>query len=86
MIYNVVLVLGVEQSGSHMYTYHIYTYHIYVYIYIYPFFFRFFSHLGYYRVLGRVRVPCAIRLSILYMVVCICYQRGTVGGRDKSGV
>ena len=30
------------------------------YIYIYPFFFRFFSHIGYYRILSRV--PCAIIL------------------------
>ena len=29
------------------------------YIHIYPFFFRFFSHIGYYRILSRV--PCALQ-------------------------
>ena len=31
---------------------------VYIYTYIYPFFFRFCSHTGYYRILSRV--PCAI--------------------------
>ena len=30
-----------------------------LYIHIYPFFFRFFSHIGHYRILRRV--PCAIQ-------------------------
>ena len=45
LIYNVVLVSGVQQSSwSH--------------IYMYSFFFRYFSHLGYNRILSRV--PCAL--------------------------
>ena len=36
-----------------------------LYVYIYPLFFRFFSHIGHYRVLSRV--PCAIQQ------VLICY-------------
>ena len=66
MIYNVVLVSGVQQSGSAI--------HIY-------FFFRFFSHIGYYRLLSRV--PCVIQQALVvvesissttisYIVVCIC--------------
>ena len=35
---------------------------IQLYIYMYLFFFKFFSHLGYYRILSRV--PCAILLVI----------------------
>ena len=45
LIYNVVLVSAVQQSESAK-------------LYIYPRFFRFFSHIGHYRVLSRV--PCAI--------------------------
>ena len=30
-----------------------------IYIYIYSFFFRFFSHIGYHRILSRV--PCVIQ-------------------------
>ena len=45
LTYNVVLVSGVKQSES--------------VIYIYAFYFRFFSHTGYYRVLSRVH--CAIQ-------------------------
>ena len=47
LTYNVVLVSGVKQSESVFY------------IYIYAFYFRFFSHTGYYRVLSRVH--CAIQ-------------------------
>ena len=37
---------------------------LYIYIYIYPlFFFRFFSHIDHYRVLGRV--PCAIQQVLI---------------------
>ena len=47
LIDNVVLVSGVQQSES-----------INLYIRVYPLFFRFFSHVGHHRVLGRV--SCAI--------------------------
>ena len=47
MICNAVLVSGVQQSDSVLY------------IYIDPRFFRFFSHLGYYRILSRVL--CAVQ-------------------------
>ena len=42
MICYVVLVTGAQQSDS------------VIYIYIYPLFFRFFSHIGHFRVLSRV--------------------------------
>ena len=48
-------------------------------IYMYLFFFKSFSHLGYYRILTGV--PCAIyivgpcRLSILNMVICTCQSQ-----------
>ena len=45
-----------------------------LYICIYPLFFRFFSHVGYYRVLGRV--PCAIytgKVLISYRLLVIYY-------------
>ena len=38
--------------------FHVYT-KWFSYIYIYPFSFRFFSHIGYYRIWSRV--PCAIQ-------------------------
>ena len=46
-----------------------------LYLYMYPFFFRFFTHIGYYRILNQG--PCANKvgpcwLFILYIVVCIC--------------
>ena len=45
--------------------------YMYVYIYTYIFFFRFFSIIGYYKILNIV--PCAICcLSNLYVVVYIC--------------
>ena len=40
-------------------SFQVYSKVIQLYVYIYPFFFRFFSHMGYYRILSRV--PCAIR-------------------------
>ena len=46
MIYNIVSVSGVQLRAQ-------------LYIYMYLFFFRFFSHIGYYRILSRV--PCAIQ-------------------------
>ena len=44
-----------------------------LYVYIYPLFFRFFSHIGHYRVLSRV--PCAILLySRSLLFVCFIYR------------
>ena len=44
-----------------------------LYIYIYPFFFRYFSHIGYYRILSRV--PCAIQQVLVdylfYIQQCV---------------
>ena len=37
----------------------VYSKMVQLYIHIYPLFFRFFSHIGYYRMLSRV--PCAIQ-------------------------
>ena len=59
MIYNVVLVSGVQQSESVIHI-HIST----------LFFFRLFSHIGHYRVLSRV--PCAIQqvlISYLFYIL-----------------
>ena len=55
LIYNIVLVLGVQQSDSDIYI------HIYMAmnIYIYILFFRFFSIIGYYKILNTVL--CAIQ-------------------------
>ena len=53
LIYNVVLISGIQQSDSVIHTY----------IYIYIFFFRFFSIIGYYKILSIV--PCAIQLVIV---------------------
>ena len=38
-------------------------------IYIYPFFFRFFSHISYYRILNRV--PCAVQEVLVYYLFYI---------------
>ena len=38
---------------------------LYIYIYIYPLFLRFFSHIGYYRVLNRV--PSFLYVYIVYV-------------------
>ena len=46
-----------------------------LYIHIYPLFFRFYSHIGHYRVLSRV--PCAI-CSIIAIVLVISYIYSTV--------
>ena len=43
-----------------------------LYIYMYPFFFRFFSHLGYYRVLRTV--PCSRSLSIICFIYSNVYM------------
>ena len=48
MVYNVVLVSSEQQSDS-----------VFMYTYIYLFFFKFLSHLDYYRKLSRVL--CAIQ-------------------------
>ena len=47
MIYNVVLVSGIQQSES-------------ANIHIYPFFLRFFSHIGYYRILTNQQITFVI--------------------------
>ena len=41
-------------------------------VYIYPFFFRFFSHIGYYRILSKI--PCAIQ-QVLLGYLFILYAR-----------
>ena len=45
-----------------------------LYIYIYPLFFRFFSHTGHYRVLSRI--PCVIQqvlaVYLFYIQCCVC--------------
>ena len=48
-----------------------------LHIYIYPFFFRFLSHVGHYRVLSRVPVLLVgcYQLAILYIVVSICQSQ-----------
>ena len=62
LIYTAVLVSAVQQSESII--------HI---LYIYPLFFRFYSHIGHYRVLSRV--PCAILLySRSLLFVCFIYS------------
>ena len=60
LIYNVVLVSAVQPSDSVMY--------IYTYICIYIFFFRFFSTVGYYKVLSIV--PCVGYYKVLSIVPC----------------
>ena len=50
MIYNVVLVSAISKVNQ---------LYICIYVNIYPLFFRYFSHIGHYRVLSRV--PCAIQ-------------------------
>ena len=60
LIYNVVLVSDAQQSV------------IQLYVYIYSFFFRFFSHVGYHRILSRV--PCVVGpcwLSVVYSSMCV---------------
>ena len=46
-------------------------------MHMYPLFFRFYSHIGHYRVLSSI--SCAIQqilqLSVLYKVVCICQSQ-----------
>ena len=57
-----------------MHQFQVYSKVIQLYIYMYPFFFKFFSHLDYYRVLSRV--PCAIQQVLvgylLYTIGFIC--------------
>ena len=76
MIYNVMLVSGVQQRESVI--------HIYISTLC---FFRFFSHIGRYRVLSRV--PCARQQVLIsyfiYYSVCICWfvklERELIEGR-----
>ena len=49
LIYHVVLVSGVQESDS------------VIHIYIYIFFFRYFSIIGYYKILNTLIVPCAMQ-------------------------
>ena len=43
-------------------------------VYIYPFFFRFFPHIGYYKILSRV--PCAIQqVMVIYFIYSSVYWR-----------
>ena len=61
MIYNVVSLLGVQQSDSVMSYIYMYVYiYIYVCVCVYIFFFRFFSLIGCYKILRLV--PCVIVL------------------------
>ena len=53
LIYHVVLVSGIQESDSVL--------HVYIYIYIYIFFFRYFSIIGYYKILNTLIVPCAMQ-------------------------
>ena len=46
-----------------------------LYKYMYLLFFRFFSHIGHYRVLNSV--PCPYQLSILYIVMCVCQSQSS---------
>ena len=72
-IYNVVLGSGVQQSESVICIHtHIYT-HTHTHTRL---FFRFFSFIGYYKLLSSLCStvgPCW--LSILYIVVCICLSQ-----------
>ena len=43
---------------------------IQLYVYIQPFFFRLFSHIGYYRILSRV--PCAVQQVLVGYLFYIC--------------
>ena len=59
LIYNVELVSSLEQNGS-------------IVCVIYQFFYRFFSHVDYYGMLGRVLFDAVgpFCMSILYIIVC----------------
>ena len=61
LIYNFLLIPGVEQSDSII--------HMHVFI-----FFMFFFHIGYYRILSRVLcvIQRSLLVSYLYAVVCVC--------------
>ena len=59
MLYNVVLVSGVQHSDSVI--------HIHIF-----FFFRFFSHIGHYRILSSV--PCAVQEVLVGYLFYIFYR------------
>ena len=42
---------------------------IQLYIHMYLFFFKFFSHLGYYRILGRVPLLYSRSLLVIYLFI-----------------
>ena len=74
MIYNVVLILDVQQSE---FVLHI---HISTLCFVLFCFFRFFSHIGCFRVLSRV--PCDIQqilLSYLFYILWCTYIKGFPG-------
>ena len=50
--------------------FHVYSKVNQLYIYIYPFFFRFFSHIGYYRILTKFPVL----YSRSFLVICFMYS------------
>lgn len=70
---NVVLVLGVQQKFQ-------------LYIYMHPLK-KFFSHLGYYRVLSRF--PCAIQqvfVSYLFLTIVVCTCNWILWASETNGV
>ena len=58
LICNIVLVSGIQQSQC--------------YTYIYTYFFKLFSFIGYYKVLSTVPVLCSRSLLVLYIVMYVC--------------
>ena len=46
---------------------------IQLHIYVYLFFFRFFSHIGYYRILSRVLVLGSMSLLIIFIIYTSMY-------------
>ena len=56
LIYSVVLVSAVQPNQ--------------LYVYVYPLFFRFYSYIGHYRVLGRV--PCVYSRFLLVICAMLC--------------
>ena len=57
MIYSAVFVSGIHQDDP-------------LYIHIYPLFFRFFSYIGYYRVLNRFPLLYLVLVAQLYPILC----------------
>ena len=57
--YFLILILLEYSWFTMLYLFQVYSKVLQLYIYIYSFFFRFFSHIGYHRILSRI--PCAIQ-------------------------